>query len=291
MGDAAEVAGAAAGAEPGARESAKRGAQLNFRAIAGATLVAMGVWLLLHLLGLAAGFIVPDRGDPESLRGVGFGSSTFAVLAPLVALFVGGVVVVHMGDLGDRRTSALHGAMVWALTAVFGLFSLSLAVSALVGHARPVRGAIAVARGADPAGALGLDLGAIVAPTNARRAQSGAAPVTVPQVQAVAADLVPRRSEARRLDRVVLVEKLRAATGLPAAEAEQIAGRIEREVTQRHATSGFGRRGLWGSFFVILLGLVSAAAGASVASARRKPPVTAARAAELPTATPAPARS
>jgi hypothetical protein len=274
--------------------SSKDGTHLQFGAVIAAALVAAGAWLLLHTLGLATGLIVPDRGDPESLRSVGFGGGVCAELAPLLALFVGGAVVARITGLTDRKASALHGVLVWALTAVPGTLLVMAAIGGLVGGARPVRGTIAAARGEDPVGALGVDLGAILVPTNARLAERGSAPVTVPQLRAAIADLVPPPAGEPSLDRLALVERLITRSRLPAGEAEQIAGQIERQVAGGPGVvrSGFASAGRasWGAFFTMLLGLVSAAAGASSASARLRRALARPRAQAQPLATTAPAR-
>jgi hypothetical protein len=256
------------------KASENGGPRLHVSAIIAATVVTAAAWLLLHTLGLAAGLIVPDRGDPESLRGVGLGSGAWSVLAPLLALYAGGAVVARITGITDRKLSALHGLVVWALTALPGALVVMAVIAALVGDAHPVRGAIAAARGDDPVGALGLELGAMLGPTNARLAERGSPPVTVPQLRAAIADLIPAPAPDRALDRPRLVGRLVATTRLPLGEAEQIAGQIERQVARGPglARSGFASSGRasWGAFFTMLVGLVSAAAGASSGSARRR---------------------
>jgi hypothetical protein len=277
------------------RASSNGGTHLHLGAIVAAALLTAGTWLLLHTLGLAAGLIVPDRGDPESLRGVGLGSGAWSVAAPLLALFAGGTLVARLTGLTDRKASALHGVLVWALTVVPGALVVMAAVAALIGDARPVRGTIAAASGNDPVGALGFDLGAILVPTNARLAERGSPPVTVPQIHVAITDLVPPPAPERGLDRMALVDRLVAAVHLPVSEAEQIAGQIERQVAHGPslARSGFASTGRasWGAFFTMIVGLISAAAGASSGSARLRRALARPPKQVLPVAAPVPARS
>jgi hypothetical protein len=106
--------------------------RISWGAIFGGTLVALGVWLLLHTLGLAAGLTAIDPNNPRSLRGVGIGTGIWSIVAPLIALFVGGYVAARSAGVLERGLGALHGAVLWGLTTVAGAAGLGLMLASVV---------------------------------------------------------------------------------------------------------------------------------------------------------------
>ena len=99
--------------------------------LAGAT-VAVGVWLVLHMLGIGIGLIAIDPDDAGTLRGVGIGAGIWSALAPLFGLFVGGLVAGRVAPTINSANAAIHGAVVWALTGIASLILLATAVSSVV---------------------------------------------------------------------------------------------------------------------------------------------------------------
>jgi hypothetical protein len=120
-----------------ARETMVVNAPAQFRiswgAIFGGALVALGVWLLLHTLGVAAGLTAIDPNNPRSLRGVGIGTGIWSIIAPLIAMFIGGYVAARSAGVVERGLGALHGAVLWGLTTVGGAVMLGLALASVVG--------------------------------------------------------------------------------------------------------------------------------------------------------------
>src|SRR3954453_4415337 len=94
---------------------------ISWGAVFGGTFVALGVWILLHTLGLAAGLTAIDPDNARSLKGVGIGAGICSMIAPLIALFAGGFVGSRTAGVIDRGTGALHGAVMWGLTTVAGV--------------------------------------------------------------------------------------------------------------------------------------------------------------------------
>ena len=99
--------------------------------IAGAA-IALGLWNLFNLLfiGGALTAIDPDEIDRATAYGVGTGIGS--VLAPLIAMFIGGLVAGRMSSHYDRRVSAGHGALVWAITSIVGLVMMASVIGNLV---------------------------------------------------------------------------------------------------------------------------------------------------------------
>ena len=96
-------------------------------------LVSLGVWILLHSLGIAVGLIAIDPDYPGSLRGVGIGTGIWSMIAPLVALFVGGMVTGRISGAISRIGATIHGAVLWSLSMVLSLLIMVAMVSAIVG--------------------------------------------------------------------------------------------------------------------------------------------------------------
>ncbi len=92
--------------------------------------VAFGLWVLMQMLGIGIGMIVVD---PEKLseRGLGIAAIIWTFGTPMIALFFGGLVAGRLSATFERRLGALHGLVVWALTATLGIATTLLAVGAL----------------------------------------------------------------------------------------------------------------------------------------------------------------
>ena len=260
------------------------GVKMSWGAIFGGTIVTLGVWMLLHTLGLAAGLTAIDPQDQGSLRGVGIGTGVWSVIAPLLALFVGGFVAAYTGGLLDKMAGAIHGLVVWGLTSVAAAVLLGMAIAATL-SAGVKAGAAAISGGASALGAVGIeDLGINVddalRPVNQRLMQQGLPPVSASQVRAVTNDAIRQGIERGRLDRQVVVESLVRNTGMAQPEAEQLTAQIEQQFNQRlaefqqrarqTALTAADRTGkaLWGAFVVLLLGAMAAAGGALIGAGR-----------------------
>jgi len=80
--------------------------------LAGAT-VALAVYFLLNLLGVAIGLSVADNVETNQL---GIGAAIWSFVSLIVALFLGGWVTTQC-TTGENRTEAmLYGVIVWAVT-------------------------------------------------------------------------------------------------------------------------------------------------------------------------------
>jgi hypothetical protein len=258
------------------------GFRMSWGAVFGGAVATLGLWLLLHTLGLAAGLSAIDPQDRGSLRGVGIGTGVWSVIAPLIALFVGGYVAAYTAGFFDRTTRVIHGVVVWGLTTLLGALLISMALAATVRAgvrtgAAAIEGAAAMAGGGSAMQALGVDADDLLAPVNQRLVREGAPPVRPDQLEAATRDVFQQSLQSGRLDRATLIQALTRNTGINESEAQQMAGRIEQQWNQksqelqRFALTAADRTGkaLWGVFLALLLGLVSAAAGALVGGGPR----------------------
>ncbi|WAS90605.1 hypothetical protein [Nannocystis punicea] len=253
------------------------------------TLVAVGAWLLLHLLGMGIGLTAIQPHHPGSLRSVGVGTGVWTLIAPILALFVGGLVVGKLAGPLDRASGAIHGIVVWALATVASITLLWMALTAVIGGAVTAGASVASATaggavaavGAGAIGeispeSLGLSTDDLLAPVNRRLQSEGKPAITGEQLMTAAKKALRSSVREGRLDRQLVINALAENTALSPAEAADIAGQIERGYDARlrelgetartralEAVEGTGKA-LLGLSLAMLLGLGAAVGGALV---------------------------
>ena len=279
--------------------------KLSWGAIFGGTFVALGVWVLLYALGLALGLSSVDPNDPGSAKAAGIGTGVWSLIAPLIALFVGGAVASRTAGVLDKAGGAIHGAVLWGLTTLAGVVLLGFALSNLLGGVLSVgksaagaatnaAGAAAGAANQGNAGSalakgLGLDMNDAMAPLNQRLRAEGKPAVTADQLQAATSDVLNDSLRTGRVDRAQLVSSLAEKTNLSRRDAEDVATRIEQQVNEKRGQVGQKveevkqdvqqgaltaadktGKAFWGVFGALFLGLISAVLGATLGVTRRQ---------------------
>ena len=273
--------------------------RVSWGALFAGTIVALATWILLYAIGLAVGLSSVDPQDMSSARVAGIGTGIYSILAPLIALFVGGVVAARLAGLRNHKDGALHGVVVWGLTTIAGLFLigslLSNIVGGIVGMGKTAVSSAATAAsgqqgggqqggGGGPLAALGLDYNALLAPVNQRLQAQGMPPVTADQLGASLQDVLPAMIATGNFNRDTLVGAVAQNTAMSRAEAEQIAAQVQaraieaRERVAATATSSALQvadttgKAFWAISAALALGLASAAAGGAVGtpSAKRR---------------------
>jgi hypothetical protein len=248
---------------------------------------------LLYAFGLAVGLSSLDPAHPRSLRSSGIFTGVWALIAPLIALFVGGWVAGRGSSIITRGHGATHGLVMWGLTTLLGASMVAVVMSAIVGGAFSV-GKAAVSAGGSAIGAaatgsggaarwLGIDADDALGPINQRLSAEGKPTITAEQLQAGTRDVVQTAVREGRFDRETLIASIVGNTGLSRAEAEEIGDRIQAqyqgasaqmkgrlaaaaqkaEVGALKAGDATGKA-LWGVFGALLLGLIAAIAGGAV---------------------------
>jgi hypothetical protein len=108
----------------------RRQPYIRWSAVIAGSLLALGLWNLFNMLfiGGALTAIDPDELDKASAMAIGTGIGS--VLAPLLAMFIGGIVAGRIAAHYDRKVAAGHGALVWAITSVLGIIMMT----SLAGH-------------------------------------------------------------------------------------------------------------------------------------------------------------
>lgn len=262
--------------------------RVSWGPIFGGALIASGVWTLLHLAGMGIGMTAIDPADASSLRGVSIGTGVWSLVAPILALFVGGLATGRLASPQGRATAAIHGAVVWSVTTVAAVTLLWMTLGAVVGGVVSAGSTVASSVGARieaaPEGgeemmsleALGLSSADLLAPVNQRLQAEGKPAVTAEQLSAAAREALRRGVREGQVDRQMLVDALAQHTPLSPTEASDIATTIERGYNeqlgklQTHALSaaeGAGKA-LLGLSLAMLLGLVAAIGGAMLSAHR-----------------------
>lgn len=108
--------------------------RIRWSALFAGVIAAFGTQILLTAIGAALGISAGAIDNSRVERGVGIGAGIWMILSPIASMFVGGLVAGYF--CRTRRSSALHGGLVWCLTAAIGAFMIgSMAASAFSGLA------------------------------------------------------------------------------------------------------------------------------------------------------------
>ncbi|TFL19428.1 hypothetical protein [Jannaschia formosa] len=121
----------------------------SWGAILAGSVFALGLYVLLSLVGLALGFslVEPDQATP--MNGSLTTTTVWLFVSQLVALGIGGYAAGRLAGVLRPMGSMLHGAVVWALTTLVALY---MATSAAMGIANIAGSAVSsVASGATSA--------------------------------------------------------------------------------------------------------------------------------------------
>lgn len=122
---------------PIARETIidRRQPALRWSAVIAAALVAITTWVVLQLIGIGGGLAAIELDSSGSVRNAGIGTTVGSILAPLIAMFVGGLVAGRLSTTFDAKTGAMHGFVTWAIASLAGVVAVAWLVSTLASGA------------------------------------------------------------------------------------------------------------------------------------------------------------
>lgn len=253
--------------------------RVNWGALIAGTVLTLGLWMLLMVLGVALGLTAIKPGE-QSIQGESIFTGVWALVAPLVALFIGAWATARLARTHARWSGLLHGAVVWALATLFGFWVLTNTIGAAVSGIANVGGQ-AISATVQGAGGvslqqLGIDTNDLLGPVNERLRAEGKPEVTAAQLEAASKDALGTAVREGRFDRQLLVTSLAQNTNLSQQDAQEVASRLETrwnemrgeaggvlQNAQRQALAAADATGkaMWWVFGMMFLGLISAILG------------------------------
>lgn len=303
--------------------------KLSWRSIFGGTFAALGVWLLLGAFGLAIGLSAVSPQDP-SLRGVDIWLGVWALIVPILAMFVGTLVATRSSAALHRSTGILYGVVVWGVTSFLGAAFLLSTTRTVVGSSLSAAsdiiggvgsGAVAAVQGGGQGGGnigqaagavanfLNIDRSDLVRAVNQELQQRGRPTIEPQQLQTALQDAANTALRQGSLSPDILVNSLAQHTNLEREDINQIATQIQNQwnetvgavtgalsqvtSTARNAalsTLDAIGKGFWFLFGSQLLGLIAALGAGILATSGPMKPGAAERA-PLLRWRPAPART
>lgn len=106
------------------------GPRVRWGSVTSGLVMALGIILLLMVLGLAIG--VTAIGDPRTgvpTGELGRSAGIWGGVTLLLAYFLGGMISTRVTDRPDRGGAVMHGMLVWTLTSVFLIWLLGQGIS------------------------------------------------------------------------------------------------------------------------------------------------------------------
>jgi hypothetical protein len=249
--------------------------RISWGAIFAGAVAALSLWLLFYAFGLAVGLSSVDPSDPHSVRGSGIFTGVWSGMAPLLALFVGGMVSARLAGVFTRAVGAMHGLVMWGFVTIAGAFLFFAAVGSLVAGAASMGKSVAQGMGG-PIERMSLDWDDALAPVNERLRAEGKEAVTASQLQAAVRDSMRTSIRTRRFDRSAFEASLAENTALSRAEAQELSQRVGARLDQAVESAKLGAlkaadvtgKAFWGVFGALALGLLAALAGGALGITR-----------------------
>lgn len=109
--------------------------RVSWGGIFSGTVIALGLLVLLGMLGAAIGFRAVDPQQSAAFEGVGIGAGIWWIVTSIIALAVGGYVAGHLSGIPEKRSATAHGASVWGLVTLVMLWLAASTVGTAVNTA------------------------------------------------------------------------------------------------------------------------------------------------------------
>ncbi len=209
----------------------------RWSAVLAGSVVTASSWIVLHLLGMGVGMTAIDP-DADSLSALGIGMGIWSAVAPVLALFVGGIVVSRLAPTPNRANRMVQATLVWAVTSLVAITAMFMVTSSVLAGAASVGGSMASgaadvaakaasAADSDTLKGLGVDADDLLAPVNQRLRAEGKPAVTASTLEAAARDALNTAVRTGTFDRAVVVDALARNTALTPRDANDVAAAVE----------------------------------------------------------------
>lgn len=106
-------------------------ARVSWGAVFAGLVLATALQVTLTVLGTAIGLTALD--GPDSPTAFGIGTAIWALLVPLVTLFLGGATTGRLANVRDKRDAFIHGALLWSTSLLLATWLLGTAASRVLG--------------------------------------------------------------------------------------------------------------------------------------------------------------
>lgn len=159
--------------------------RVSWGAVFAGLVIATALQVVLTVLGAAIGLTALD--GTSSGRAFGVGAAIWALLVPLVTLFVGGMTAGRLANVRDRTDGFLHGALVWGMSLLLATYLLGTGASRILGGTLNLAGNVtgsAVSAAGSVASRPDLDGGALQQARARVEAEARARGLTEEEVQA-----------------------------------------------------------------------------------------------------------
>ena len=112
--------------------------RVSWGAILAGTVIALGIYALFGLLGLALGLGAIDPMGKSPFGGLGTGTIIWWIATSVVALAVAGFVGARLAGIPRSVTGMWHGLAIWALVTILSLWLATSAIGKVVNMASSV---------------------------------------------------------------------------------------------------------------------------------------------------------
>jgi len=109
--------------------------RVSWGAIFAGTVIALGLLILLGMLGTAIGFRAVDPQQAAAFDGVGIGAGIWWIVTSVLALGIGGYVAGRLSGIPDKNSATAHGASVWGVVTILMLWLAASTVGTAVNTA------------------------------------------------------------------------------------------------------------------------------------------------------------
>jgi hypothetical protein len=110
---------------------------LRWSAVFAGGACAVGLWMLLELLGLGVGLCAHHAADTaRGMHATDVATRVWSLLAQVIAMFFGGMIAGKLAQTYERKLAGLHGLVTWALTSVVGMWATVWVVTMITAGAQ-----------------------------------------------------------------------------------------------------------------------------------------------------------